>query len=385
MQQIVSTPSDKEAASSALKKTRSIRFWSLRGGLILIVFGLALILRLHAAQVLPTDNDEPDYLRAAEVYAQHIAAGDFNGIINEQTNYEHPPMTKIVFGIIMYSDHDYTQVVRRTETNIRDHHQRMFSAIIGALTAAVVALVSPLAGLLVAFNAWHIRYTSETMLEALPCLFSGLMLLILRRSGFNRDKYFWLAAILLGLTAAGKYIYAVVGFAALIWLLSRDRRSWKFIIAWIGVALLAFYVADPALWPDPLSRLWASLTFNIHYTTTTTVTSSGYSWFQPFVWLVTEPTSPPNHFHTYPLPLNALIAVLTLSALPWLWRKERLLFWWIAVDLFFLLLWPTKWSQYILILTVPMALAAALWLQYLCVFLFSKRHNIFRQLRTLMW
>lgn len=376
---------EKAVDSKEIKINKSKQWIFIRSGWVLITFVVALLLRIHAAQILPTASDEPDYLRAAEVYAQYIAAGDISGIINDRTNYEHPPMSKIAFGVIMFEDNDYTQVVRRTETAIRDHHQRIFSAVVGALTAAAVAFVSPLAGLLVAFNAWHIEYTSEMMLEALPCLFSALMLLLLRRSKANGDRYFWAAAVFLGLTAAGKYIYAVAGFAALIWLLWRNRNSWKIISAWVGVALLAFYIADPVLWPDPFGRLWASITFNFHYTTTTDVTSSGYGLLQPFVWLLTEPTAPTNHLHTFPLPLNAIIAALTFTALPWLWRKERLLFWWIAVDLFFLLLWPTKWSQYIVILTVPLALAVALWVQFLATVIFVNRRGIFRQLKAIVW
>jgi arabinogalactan oligomer/maltooligosaccharide transport system permease protein len=42
-----------------------------------------------------------------------------------------------------------------------------------------------------------------------------------------------------------------------------------------------------------------------------------------------------------------------------LWQRKRLYAIWLIVALAFLLVWPTKWPQYILVLTVPLALAAA--------------------------
>jgi hypothetical protein len=211
-------------------------------------------------------------------------------------------------------------------------------------------------------------------------LFAALMLLVLRKSKRKGDWQWWLAAVLLGLTAAGKYIYVVVGLAALLWLLSRSSNSakpstdwrsnwkanWKWLIVWVGLALLTFYIADPALWPDPIGRLLESLTFSVNYSASPTVLSYHLSWFQPIIWLTTEAPQPVGHLHTFPIPyLNIIVFGLTLLALPWLWKTERLLVWCLASDLLFLLLWPTKWSQYILVLTVPMAVAVALWLQHL--------------------
>jgi hypothetical protein len=361
----------------AVKPLKRLSKLGIRLALALLVFGLAFILRFHAAHLLPTDDDEPTYLRSALIYAQHIADGDSSAIINEQDNYEHPPMTKIIFGAIMFADKDYTQVVRRNETSIRDHDQRLFSVIVGSLTAALAALVNPVAGLLVAFNSWHIRYTSETMIEALPCLFAALMLIVLRKSNHKGDWQWWIAAVLLGLTAAGKYIYALVGLTALFWLLNQSAKAslnwrsnwkvnWKWVTGWTGLALLTFYIADPTLWPNPFARLLESLTFSVNYSASPTVFSNHLIWFQPIIWLTTEAPQPVGHLHTFPIPyLNIVVFGLTLLALPWLWKTERLLVWWLASNLIFLLLWPTKWAQYILILTVPMALAVALWLQHL--------------------
>lgn len=329
---------------------------------LLIALGviiISLVLRLHAANLLPLDDDEPTYMRAARVYALHFSTQDFIGAITDPENHEHPPMTKMVYGLILLTDNNYTTVFRRNETLSRDHHQRLFSAIVGSITAGVVTMANPLAGVLVAVNSWHIKYTSEAYLEALPCLFAALMLIVLRRSKRNGDWWWWLAAVLLGLTASGKYLYAVAGVAALIWMVGRSPRSWRLILGWVGVSLLAFYLTDPYLWFDPLGHLWQTVGFNLNYSQGATVDSFGYQWFQPIIWLLSEPHEPVGHLHTFPLPLDGLIFVITVLTLPRLWKQDRLLALWIGVSLLFLFAWPTKWSQYVVIMVVPLAFAIA--------------------------
>ena len=48
------------------------------------------------AASLPIDYDEDDYLGAAQRYAQYLAAGDVQGIVDYAYNYEHPPLSKVV-------------------------------------------------------------------------------------------------------------------------------------------------------------------------------------------------------------------------------------------------------------------------------------------------
>ena len=66
---------------------------------ILFVLALALNLRLRAVERLPIDYDEDDYLGAAQRYAAFLRAGDWAGLINYDYNYEHPPLTKIVYAL----------------------------------------------------------------------------------------------------------------------------------------------------------------------------------------------------------------------------------------------------------------------------------------------
>lgn len=192
------------------------------------VFALALFLRRRAVEALPVDFDEDDYLRAGQLYAAHLAAGDLPGVIDERVNYEHPPLPKLLFGVVLvtqgapaYQNPVSSDSHTRPETRAKVQPLRLFNAVLGALTATLVALFNPLAGFLVAINSWQIKYTSQVMLEALPCLLAALTLLLLRRSKLNGDRWWWLEAVALGLTAAAKYLYAVGAIAALGWLVWR--------------------------------------------------------------------------------------------------------------------------------------------------------------------
>ena len=360
----------------------------LRAGAVLLIFALALLLRVRAAYSLPADYDEDDYLRAGQLYAQHIAAGDLAAIVNERANYEHPPLTKLVFGAILFATQppaSYAQPVEIPASDVpakpaiaeQVRPLRLFGAGVGALTAAIVALANPLAGLLVAINSWHVKYTSQAMLEALPCLFATLALLSLRRSRRDADGWWWVAAAALGLSVAGKYLYGVGGLAAAIWMLRRERRTtnherppaknlgamrsrWSLVAAWGALALLCFYAADPALWPDPIGRMRESLLFSVGYSTTGQVQAAGLGWAYQLAWLF---GAAPWHPGIAPLMLDGLFALLALLAWRGMWRDERLVSLWFAVNLAFLFVWPTKWPQYLLALTVPISFGAAYWLR----------------------
>lgn len=348
---------------------------ALRVAAVVLITGIALFVRLRAVALLPTDFDEDDYLRAGQLYAQQLAAGDIGAIINERENYEHPPLTKLAFGAILVAQGPKTYekpVIALKGSNngapaiaAQVRSLRTFNAVAGGLTAGVVALVNPVAGLIVAFNSWHIKYTSQAMLEALPSLFAALTLLLLRQSGRNGGGLWWLAAITLGMTAAGKYLYAVGGFAAIIWMWQRttDRspRTALRIGAWASLALIAFYAFDPALWPDPPGRLRDSLLFSTGYATGSQVQNAGFGWAQPFVWLL---SAVPGQWTpgVFPLRLDGLIGVIGLVALRRTWRTERLVTLWFCTNLLFLLFWPTKWPQYVLALVVPLALIVGDWL-----------------------
>lgn len=57
---------------------------------------------------------------------------------------------------------------------------------------------------------------------------------------------------------------------------------------------------------------------------------------------------------------DLFIAAFALVGLRELWCKRPLYAIWLLVAFIFLLLWPTKWPQYVLTLTFPLSLSVAL-------------------------
>jgi 4-amino-4-deoxy-L-arabinose transferase-like glycosyltransferase len=69
----------------------------------------------------------------------------------------------------------------------------------------------------------------------------------------------------------------------------------------------------------------------------------------PYIW----------HPQAFYFAIDPLISALAVFGLPGIWKKQRVFLLWFATSLLFLLLWPTKWPQYIITLTAPLALLAA--------------------------
>jgi len=343
----------------------------------LLVGLLAWNLRSYAVSELPVDFDEDDYLRAAQEYTIVFRSGDLSGLTDFNYRPEHPPLSKIVYGLSLLSAPETPLLPDRPTTAGPDqflpkpqlHNARTAGAISGALTALLVALLNPLAGIFLAINSWTIKYTSQVMLEALPALTSLITVLAYRqsvaRNHISRFKLLWLAvsALFLGLTAASKYIYCLVGIAILIdWYLeTRQNGSLKaffgYTLFWGLLSLIIFFAADPYLWPDPVTRLADSIFYHARYSTgAAEVASANYPLWQPFIWLG---MSVPWSQEAFRVLLDPLVTLLAGLGLMRLWKKERIYGLWLLVAILFLLAWPTKWPQYILVLTVPLSIAAA--------------------------
>ena len=354
--------------------------------LLLIIAALAVTLialnaRFTAVDELPIDYDEDDYLRAGQIYATGIQHGDWSIFTRENYRTEHPPLTKIINGLVMAPLPPAPEIPDRPTTadpsrslpqphldNVRTAH-----AIFGTLEVLVLALINPLAGLVLALHTWTIKYTSQVMLEALPALTSLLVVVFYLKSRRKRSFNLWtlLSAIMLGLTTASKYPYTMVGVAVLIhWLwdswpgrsdeVNRSDVSavqWlRPILAWGSIAVIVFFLADPYLWPDPINRLRDSIGYHGRYATTASeVQEANFPIWQPLVWLA---QSVPWHPGVFTVSLDAIVLMFAVLGLKRLWQKYRVFALWLIIMLVFLLFWPTKWPQYILMLTAPLALSA---------------------------
>jgi hypothetical protein len=364
-----------------MKIPRSVNI-TLRILAMLVVLAVAGATRWRAVTTLGVDYDEDDYLRAAQEYKALIKTGDWAGFMDTNYRPEHPPLAKIIFGFSILSTPDTPLLADRPTTADPNAYlprpqlraARTVSAVFGALTAILLALVNPLAGLFLSIHGMTIKYTSQIMLEAFPALTSLVAVMAYvqwKKKAVRFNGWLAMSAVFLGLTAASKYLYCVVGIAILIdWvslLLTRrsngekQRFPWV-ILLWGSLSLLTFFLADPYLWPNLIGRLKESILFHAGYSTTAAeVQNAGFPWWQPFVWFFTnirENWGDVTYRALY-LDIDGLIAIAALFGFARLWKRERVYVLWMLVGMAFLLVWPTKWPQYILILTVPLSLAAS--------------------------
>jgi ABC-type sugar transport system permease subunit len=352
---------------------------------VLLVAALGWTLRARAAALLPVDYDEDDYLLAAQQFTRLIRTSDWRGFLD--TNYRdvHPPLAKIVYGLSLLSTPQEPLIPETSTTSPPNQSLSKFllyparttAVVMGALEVFLLALVNPLGGLFLASHALTIKYTSQVMLESLPALTSLLCALAYTQFKKRRAAGWWiLSALFLGLTAASKYLYAVVGFAVLAdWLFFELRNTQGAIrsaprksitnyqslltpLLWGLLSLLFFLAADPYLWPDPFGRLQESLFANTSYSATASeIQNAGFPFWQPINWLFFSVGQ--WHPDVFQFVLDPLISLLALLGLARLWKRERVYVLWLGIGMAFLLVWPTKWPQYIVMLSAPLSLAAA--------------------------
>ena len=134
------------------------------------------------------------------------------------------------------------------------------------------------------------------------------------------------------------------------------KSAVRYLLLWGLISIAVFFVADPRMWSDPLGRLTQSLLYHGDYAQSAHVRQYGFPPWQPLIWLL---MSVPWHPGVFVVALDPLIAILAALGLGRLWRRYRVFALWLAIGLGFLLIWPTKWPQYILTITVPICLAAA--------------------------
>lgn len=355
-------------------------------GAILVVILLAFGVRFYAANRLNVDHDEPVYLRDAIAYAQYMRTGQFKMLAWYERTYEHPALFKILYGVSLLTqrpidklpDEDLPRLTPIRQAEARDWNMtgRYVSVFLASLAVAVLAFVNPLAGFFLAVNTLSVKYTSQVYLEALPLLTSLLSALTYLRwfanirkdpGAINRQaSWLVLSAIFLGMTAASKYVYCMVGIAIVLHLVIAflqkqiPPRVLGWLIGWGLLSILMFFVFNPYLWPHPVNRFVKTLTFHADFQNSNIVRLYGYPLWQPILWLLN-----PSRFYN-PAPKSAFIVdidtwifILALVGLPRLFQQKRLFFYWLLVGLSFLLAWTTKWPQYTLVILVPFAVAAS--------------------------
>ncbi|HSW67794.1 MAG TPA: hypothetical protein VLH16_04370, partial [Bacteroidales bacterium] len=341
---------------------KCIRFLFLAACVAIIASGV----RLYAAEGLDIDYDEPVYLEAAIEYAGYIRSGKWNMLAWSETNYEHPPLFKILYGVVILPEPqleklhrwDFIMLSPMRVSNAIEYGMaaRYLSVFFGTVTAVVLALVNPIAGLFLAINSLSVKYTSQIYLEALPLLTSFLSVfsyleylkLMNNPSSHKAKKYFYvgLSALLLGITAASKFIYCVAGLAIVAHFLiswarkQQSKRNWIVIIGWGAFSIVAFFIFNPYLWPHPWPRLEQTIAFHLDFPGTQTVIRYGYPFWQPLRWLI----NPFAYFDPRPqtaflIQVDWLIFLMAIIGLYRSYRNQFMYFVWLVTALIVLLLW----------------------------------------------
>ena len=328
--------------------------------------------RARAVHGLPPDFDEMVYIPVAFDYRDLARQGDWAGIASYRENFEHPPLVKLMFAAELAAsdaqrpDWSQTEVGKPVPPQAQPafYGTRWVSWVFGMGELLAVGLVNPLASLGLSVSTYHAKYTAQAYLEAVPGLLVVLAVLLferaLRKRGELHRGLFLASAALLGVATACKYPYGVVaalGLAPFLPLWARRFPAWWG--AYAAVALLAFFVADPFLWPAPLARVLESIGFHVDYSQSEHVKRSGLPWWQPVYWLThAEPASWHRGLFFTPLADWTLFPL----ALVGLWRTVRarpVFASWFLIGLVFLFAWPTKWPQYILVILPAVAVCAA--------------------------
>jgi 4-amino-4-deoxy-L-arabinose transferase-like glycosyltransferase len=240
---------------------------------VLALIGLAIaaiIPRVILALQLDVVTDEVVYLWAAKVYAPLLMHFNITSPEWGTVNPEHPPLAKIFMGFSIELNNVLGQPVGQLFAG------RLPSVVMGTILVLGVywfgrapfgRTISLLAALALAFSPWLCYFSAIAYLDMTMTSFVTLTYLVLWHAT-RRPKLYPVVAILMGMALASKYpaglaLPAIVLFVAYYYFLLRpmmpaDQRPaipWR----WWGVTLLltlvAFFVADPAIWIHTRSKL----------------------------------------------------------------------------------------------------------------------------------
>lgn len=354
----------------------------------LLVFLLAFVARVHLANTGRLEYDEKDYAKAAVQYANYLKIGDWNSIVQDDFNYEHPGFFKLVYGLAVLPSSPQKLLDLSMNFSVRQHKEsdrvvalRRVSVGFGSLAVFLLALANPLAGLFLAVHTFAVKYTSVIYLEALP-MFSALLSLqafsafLKRGPGKRGVVWLILSAAALGITAASKYVYALIGVVILVysifWMLRRRRSFISSLALWGAASLLIFWAVDPYLWANPVQRLSDSLQFNIDFSQGPAIKYTAYPVWQPVIWLLKS--MPQQQYTLTPfflqpgdfwVAIDTWIFWLGVIGLPLMLKRSPEYFLWLVIGIGFLLVWSTKWPQYVMLVLPPLCLAAAYGVQSL--------------------
>lgn len=371
--------------------SRRWRWWRILAVIGIVI--LAAVLRVPAMRDLPYDIDERVYYPLAQRYARAVETADWVTLQHPFDNPEHPALVKLLFAAALVAQpgptpQDAPGFAEGTGAQPRGLNTvRLVSLVATLLTVALLSWYTPLAGLVFALSSWQIKYGVVAYLEAVPGLLAGAALLLLARWWASYPTQIGQAGAeaagaeptitshrlpirliavggLLGAAAAAKYPYAMIAAPTvglcLLWRWRYPWAGWRGLTLVIGVSLLAFYVCNPFMWRNPVSYLAETVAFHLRYSGNELVQRQQFAPWDNLVLLFKpmpyDPFFPFSVFNQ--LRLEPILMTLGLLGLPLLWWRSPPLGIWLGLSLLFLLVWPTKWPHYTLMVIPALSLSA---------------------------
>ncbi len=330
-------------------------WWNKKFSIFFIVL-ISILLHAWTVWQLPVDFDEPVYLSAASDYADLIRAGNLKGVVNYPENREHPALIKLIYAI------PYLTFPDLQDPNAYIFFARSISALFGVLCVWLISKMNGWAGLLFAFHSITLKYTSQAYLEALPMFFMVMAVFLLIQKS-DKPKFLYLSAFFLGLVGAGKYPYLMIVPVLFFTLYFQQKKTIKQIIPYFVIAIIIAFIFNPTLWFNPIAGILQTGAFHTAYSQSVHVQSSGYTWYQPLITLASSVAWHPQVF--FFITSDELMFFTALLGLYFVYRdkNQRWAVLWFVVGLIVLLIWPTKWPQYSLIITPVIALIAGFSIQ----------------------
>jgi len=244
----------------------------------LLVLALALIAflpRLLLATKLDMVTDEVVYIVGGKIYVPLLAHLQI-GTSQWSYNYEHPPFVKLLIGVALALNtalnHPLPELLTARFPSILMGTLLIVTlywlgrAPFGRAVALTAALCLALSPWLVYFSALAYLDMTMTALVSTACLLSWHAL--------RRPWLYPILTLCLALGAASKYtavlvIPGIALFTAYYFFIirlympatQRPRIPWLWWLAAIIAAPIAFFIVDPAIWPDPVSLLLHSFRF----------------------------------------------------------------------------------------------------------------------------
>lgn len=291
--------------------------------LTVALFLVALVPRWLLLHQLDIVTDESVYVPVGRMDISLLARGQLLSP-SWLINYEAPTLPKLFIGVATvlagYSQPSYAMV----------QAARVPGALLSALALALLyPLGRPIFGrwpallgaLCLALSPWFSYFSSIAYLDIYAASFVNLAFLTLWYAR-QRPRLYLLAGSLLGLGFASKYTAALAlpGIAVFLFyryrLVERSRLPWRMLGLGALAGLGALYLADPAIWVNPVVRLAESIGFQFGHAET------GHQTF--FAGSYGGHVPPGAVFLILLVKMSLFVVIPALLFLPWaLWHLAR--------------------------------------------------------------